>query len=152
MRSASRARVASNLARYFILRKRARRFGDRAWLKSPYEREEVRRAVALMIARPRINLHSGTVARDAGLSRSRFYDLFVGALRETPRHYQETLCFWRSLALLVGRSMTVGDTAHAAGFTEQSNFTRFFIALSGMSPMRYRRTARERGASRRRAS
>jgi AraC-like DNA-binding protein len=74
------------------------------------------------------------LAREAGLSRSAFFERFRSALGCTPMEYART---WRMAVardLLSRGDMTSAEIAHRVGYASASAFAMAFVRHEGMSP------------------
>jgi AraC-like DNA-binding protein len=81
------------------------------------------------------------VAEAAGVSRFHLSRLFRGAMGLSPYAYFEQLRLARA-RLLLHTGGGVSHAAHAAGFSDQSHFTRHFVEQVGTTPGRYSRAVR----------
>jgi AraC-like DNA-binding protein len=122
----------------------ARRRGTSpAWRGSRFEDTRIRRAIALLRARPNKELNMDELASQVGLSRSRFYDLFQLCTGFSPRAYLDMLCVETAISRLSYGRGKIAEVAAELGFSAQSNFTRFFLNQVGVPPSEYRRAASE---------
>lgn len=74
------------------------------------------------------------LAREAGLSRSAFFDRFRSALGCTPMDYART---WRMAVardLLLRGDLTNAEIAHRVGYGSASAFATAFVRHEGMAP------------------
>lgn len=101
----------------------------------------VRRALLMMQDKNFFNVHIGSLAREAGLSRPHFFKLFRQHLGVTPNVYLNTLRSERAIEYLVGSDLSVTDIGEELGFSSQASFTRFFSSNVGIAPSEYRRVA-----------
>ena len=122
----------------YIARRRA---SSPLWRGSRFEDSRIRRAIALLRARPNKDLSMDEVASQVGLSRSRFYDLFQLCTGRSPRAYLDTLCVETAISRLATGRTKIADVSAELGFSAQSNFTRFFLHQVGIPPSEYRRAA-----------
>ena len=118
-----------------------RRASSPLWRGSRFEDTRIRRALALLRARPNKDLNMDHVASQVGLSRSRFYDLFQLCTGFSPRAYLDMLCVETAISRLSSGRGKIGEVAAELGFSAQSNFTRFFLNQVGVPPSEYRRAA-----------
>src|SRR6476646_4509767 len=116
-----------------------RRSSSPLWRGSRFEDSRIRRAIALLRAHPNKDLNMDEVARQIGLSRSRFYDLFQVCTGFSPRAYLDMLCVETAISRLASGRGKIADVAAELGFSAQSNFTRFFLNQVGVPPSEYRR-------------
>ena len=116
-----------------------RRSTSPMWRGSKFADSRIRRAIALLRARPNKDVNMDDVAAQVGLSRSRFYDLFQMCTGRSPREYLDMLCVETAITRLSTSDTKIGDVSAELGFSAQSNFTRFFLNQVGASPSEYRR-------------
>jgi AraC-like DNA-binding protein len=119
----------------YLARRRA------SWRGSRFEDSRIRRAIALLRARPNKDLSIDELASQVGLSRSRFYDLFQLCTGFSPRAYLDMLCVEAAISRLSSGRSKIAEVAAELGFSAQSNFTRFFLHQVGAPPSEYRRAA-----------
>lgn len=110
-----------------------------SWEGSRLSDHRIRRALALISAAPGMETAINHVATEVGLSRSRFYDLFLRSTGLSPRAYADMLCTQSAIAQLSLSHRTIAEVASTLGFSAQSNFTRFFVRQIGVAPSEYRR-------------
>jgi AraC-like DNA-binding protein len=118
-----------------------RRLSSPAWRGSRFEDSRIRRAIALLRARPNKELNMDELASQVGLSRSRFYDLFQLCTGFSPRAYLDMLCVEAAISRLSSGRGKIAEVSAELGFSAQSNFTRFFLNQVGVPPSEYRRAA-----------
>jgi AraC family transcriptional regulator len=118
-----------------------RRMSSPAWRGSRFEDGRIRRAIALLRARPNKELNMDELANQVGLSRSRFYDLFQLCTGFSPRAYLDMLCVETAISRLSSGQGKIAEVSAELGFSAQSNFTRFFLNQVGVPPSEYRRAA-----------
>jgi AraC family transcriptional regulator len=118
-----------------------RRMATPAWRGSRFEDSRIRRAIALLRARPNKELNMDELASQVGLSRSRFYDLFQLCTGFSPRAYLDMLCVETAISRLSSGQGKIAEVSAELGFSAQSNFTRFFLNQVGVPPSEYRRAA-----------
>jgi AraC-like DNA-binding protein len=116
-----------------------RRSSSPLWRGSRFEDTRIRRAIALLRARPNKELNMDELASQVGLSRSRFYDLFQVCTGFSPRAYLDMLCVETAISRLSSGRGKIAEVAAELGFSAQSNFTRFFLNQVGVPPSEYRR-------------
>ncbi len=116
-----------------------RRSTSPMWRGSKFADSRIRRAIALLRARPNKDVNMDDIAAQVGLSRSRFYDLFQICTGRSPREYLDMLCVETAITRLSTSDTKIGDVSAELGFSAQSNFTRFFLNQVGASPSEYRR-------------
>jgi AraC-like DNA-binding protein len=118
-----------------------RRAGLSLWRGSPFADTRIRKALALLRARPNKDVNIDELASQVGLSRSRFYDLFQICTGRSPRSYLDMLCVESAISKLSTSRTRIADVSAELGFSAQSNFTRFFLNQVGIPPSEYRRAA-----------
>ena len=118
-----------------------RRAGASLWRGSRFADTRIRKALALLRARPNKDVNIDELASQVGLSRSRFYDLFQLCTGRSPRSYLDMLCVESAIAKLSSGRTRIADVSAELGFSAQSNFTRFFLNQVGIPPSEYRRAA-----------
>jgi len=111
------------------------------WDGSRFADSRIRRAIALLRARPNKDQSMDDLASQVGLSRSRFYDLFQLCTGFSPRTYLDLLCIETAISRLAWGRGRIADLATELGFSAQGNFTRFFQQQVGVPPSEYRRSA-----------
>jgi AraC-like DNA-binding protein len=111
------------------------------WRGSRFEDGRIRRAIALLRARPNKDLSMEQLASQVGLSRSRFYDLFQLCTGFSPRTYLDLLCIEAAISRLSSGRGKIAEVSAELGFSAQSNFTRFVLNQVGVPPSEYRRAA-----------
>lgn len=112
------------------------------WL-SALRDERIGRALATMHRRPGGNWTVSTLATRAGMSRSSFFARFSELVGEPPARY---LARWRvSVAadLMARESLSVGQLAQRVGYASEDAFSRVFKRFMGVTPVQFRRTARQ---------
>lgn len=75
----------------------------------------------------------------AGLSRSRFFELFRDHTGLAPGRYADMLRLDEALRRLATDRVPISHLAADLGFAAQGNFTRFFVRQVGVAPSHYRR-------------
>jgi AraC family transcriptional regulator len=108
----------------------------------------IRRAVSHM--RDHVSKDTGMaqLARVAGLSRSRFFELFRSDTGLSPRLYMDALCLDSATRTLVTTADPLAEIAKTLGFSAPAHFSRFFHQHTSVSPSEYRRAAVAIDASR----
>jgi AraC-like DNA-binding protein len=122
-----------------------RRASSPLWRGSRFEDGRIRRALALLRARPNKDLNMDSLASQVGLSRSRFYDLFQMCTGHSPRAYLDMLCVETAISRLSSGRGKISEVSSELGFSAQSNFTRFFLNQVGVPPSEYRRATADSG-------
>lgn len=98
----------------------------------------IRRAAAWLGEHP--GQFDATACRDlAGLSRSRFYQLFRAETGISPRLYSNALRLEAAINCLLSQTVHIKDIAQTLGFSTSGHFTRFFQHHTGTTPRDFRR-------------
>ncbi|WP_255326469.1 AraC family transcriptional regulator [Sphingobium sp. EM0848] len=79
------------------------------------------------------------VAREVGLSRSRFFEQFRRCVGTSPQHYADYVRLTAATRRLSTTDLPLIELADELGFAGHSNFTRFFTQHIGVSPSEFRR-------------
>jgi transcriptional regulator GlxA family with amidase domain len=87
-------------------------------------------------------IRTSDLSRIAGLSASRFHQLFQEQLGTTPRRYVADVRLRHALALLATTGLSIAEIAVRTGHADQSALTRHLRRARGVTPAAYRRTAR----------
>lgn len=106
------------------------------------EDDPVGRALAVMRSRCAEPLTVAEIARAAGLSPSRFHELFRARTGTTPARRLTEFRLDRAEALLRSGDVPLADVAMAVGFSDQSALTRSLKRSRGTTPGALRRAER----------
>lgn len=87
------------------------------------------------------------VARNAGLSRSHFFELFRAQTGISPMFFVNATRTESAIARLIQSNVPLVELADELGFSTQGNFTRFFRQHVGVTPNRFRNIATDLGSS-----
>jgi AraC-like DNA-binding protein len=87
-------------------------------------------------------LSRGQLARVAGLSETRFHDVFTDAVGRAPMRQLNLLRLQRAITLLITSARPVGEIAQACGFASLYYFSRTFRRETGLSPTAFRHSQR----------
>jgi AraC-like DNA-binding protein len=101
----------------------------------------IRRSLTLMRESFASDILINGVAREVGLSRPHFFQLFKKYVGVTPNVYLNTLRSEQAIEDLLHSGKSVTNIGYDLGFSSQASFTRFFIANVGIAPSEYRRMA-----------
>lgn len=82
-----------------------------------------------------------SVAKEVGLSRSRFFEQFKGCLGVSPQHYIDSSRVSRATTLLTRSAASLAEISDELGFSQPAHFTRFFTQHTGIAPSTFRRNA-----------
>jgi AraC family transcriptional regulator len=100
---------------------------------------KLRRVIERMIADLDTDLNLKTVAAESGYSRNHFLRMFRAATECTPHQYFLRLRIEKAQSLMKDQSLRIIDIAESCGFTSQSQFSRVFRRVVGVTPRQYRR-------------
>ncbi|MCV7178071.1 helix-turn-helix domain-containing protein [Mycolicibacterium sphagni] len=104
-------------------------------------RRQTQRAKELLVSDLSGSIRLADIARECGLSPSRFSRAFRASVGEAPHRWLIRQRIERAKALLRDDEVSLAEIALTCGFCDQSHFTRSFAASTGMSPGRWRRAA-----------
>ncbi|MFY9349019.1 MAG: AraC family transcriptional regulator [Sphingobium sp.] len=105
----------------------------------------IRRSIQHMLENIDRRISFDDLAMQSGLSRPHFFDLFKQQTGITPNQYWDAVRMDRAVRQLGESELPIHDIASNIGFTEQTNFTRFFRYHQGVTPNHYRRALRAEG-------
>lgn len=100
----------------------------------------VTRIVRMIESRPEVDHDSGSLAREAKLSRYHFLRVFQQLTGLTPHRYVMRTRLHRAATRLALEQTQILEIALSSGFGDLSNFNRAFRAEYGMSPTSYRKS------------
>jgi AraC family transcriptional regulator of arabinose operon len=103
----------------------------------------IRRASHAICERLAEPLEIAALARESGLSRSRFFTLFQEAYRTSPQAYLEAKRLERVAQLLTHSTLPIKAVAEQTGFTCPLYLSRRFAIRYRQSPTEFRRAQRE---------
>lgn len=113
---------------------------------SPADREhhfkELSHAISTIEARFAEDLSIGELAEESGLSSSQFNARFRELLRMSPTAYLQKMRVEAAQRLLAQSDQSIADIGHQVGFYDQSHFTKRFRAITGVTPLAYRKRFR----------
>jgi AraC family transcriptional regulator len=101
------------------------------WLERARERVHVEFSQPLSVQ---------SIAADLGVSPARLSRAFRKAFGESLGSYQRRLRVQDACGRMRDKELSLAEIALAAGFTDQSHFTRVFRRLTGTTPAAFRRT------------
>lgn len=99
---------------------------------------KLRRVIERMNADLDINLDLKTIAAESGYSRDHFLRMFRTATGCTPHQYFLRLRIEKAQYLMKNQSLRIIDIAESCGFRSQSQFSRVFMRVIGVTPRQYR--------------
>jgi AraC-like DNA-binding protein len=100
--------------------------------------DRIRRAVERMTADLAAPHTVAALAKVAGLSVSRFHELFLAQVGETPVQYVKGLRIRKAMELLSHSALPQAEIAEMCGFQSLPYFNRAFRAVTGLPPGRFR--------------
>jgi AraC-like DNA-binding protein len=115
-------------------------------IATPQDQKEYFRELAQVIRHLEGHFREGVsmseMAELAGMSATHFNRRFRALLKMSPTEYVLKRRVQAAQGLLVGTSENVGEIAVASGFYDQSQFTKIFRRVTGMTPLGYRKRFR----------
>jgi AraC family transcriptional regulator len=115
---------------------------DRQYTHSPQgalPAHKLRRVIERMKDDLCSDLDLKTLAAEGGYSRYHFLRMFRTATECTPHQYFLRLRIENAQSLMKNHSLRIIDIAESCGFTSQSQFSRVFRKVMGVTPRQYRR-------------
>ena len=100
---------------------------------------KLRRVIERMNADLDTDLDLKTIAAESGYSRNHFLRMFRVATECTPHQYFLRLRIEKAQSLMKDHSLRIIDIAESCGFASQSQFSRVFRRVIGVTPRQYRR-------------
>lgn len=97
------------------------------------------RAIALMHKEPAKAWTVDMLAREVGMSRTRFAEEFREIIGTSPVHYLTEWRFQRAIAALSTGLRPIGEIARECGYSSPAAFTRAFSEWFGRTPKAFRR-------------
>jgi AraC family transcriptional regulator len=97
----------------------------------------LRRVIERMRTDLRTNLDLKTLAAESGYSRNHFLRMFRTATDFTPHQYLLRLRIEKAQSLMKDQSLRMINIAESCGFASQSQFSRVFKQVVGVSPKQY---------------
>jgi AraC-like DNA-binding protein len=99
----------------------------------------IRHALRKLREHPHLHIDYSNVARDVGLSRSRFYEQFRSSVGVAPNMFVDGLVLEEAYSMMSVSGRPLDEIAASLGFSAQSSFTRFFRDRVGFPPSTLRR-------------
>jgi AraC-like DNA-binding protein len=99
----------------------------------------IKNAVQLLKEAPQLHSDFRSIARDVGLSRSRFFEQFRSSVGVAPNMFVDSLVIEEAIRMLAGSGQPLGQISANLGFAAPSSFTRFFKERVGFTPSHLRR-------------
>ena len=88
------------------------------------------------------NIGLDAISKVAGLSRCHFVRAFRQSVGTTPHNFLMYRRFCKAVDFITGTDLPLAEIALAAGFSDQSHFSRRFRQYLGVSPSAFRRSQR----------
>jgi AraC-like DNA-binding protein len=129
-----------------LLRHHLRRSGVSSPLYLPLMDPQLGRALAAMLGKPQYPHCLDSLARTAGMSRSRFAHHFALTYGRSPIEYLHSVRLKAAARLLSNSDTSVKSVAAAVGFASRSHFSRAFKREFGLDPTGFRGAAIEPAA------
>jgi AraC-like DNA-binding protein len=107
----------------------------------------IRHALKKLREAPHLHIDYTDVARDVGLSRSRFYEQFSSSVGVAPNMFVDGLVIERAYSMMSQSARPLDEIATSLGFAAQSSFTRFFRDRVGFPPSILRRQMDRAGSN-----
>lgn len=99
----------------------------------------IKNAVQLLREAPQLHNDFRSIARDVGLSRSRFFEQFRNSVGVAPNMFVDSLVIEEAIRMLAVSGQPLGQISTNLGFAAPSSFTRFFKERVGFTPSNLRR-------------
>jgi AraC-like DNA-binding protein len=103
----------------------------------------IRNAVQRLKETPQLHNDFRSIARDVGLSRSRFFQQFRNSVGVAPAMFVDSLLIEEAIRMLAGSGQPLAQISTELGFAAPSSFTRFFKERVGFTPSHVRRCVEE---------
>jgi AraC-like DNA-binding protein len=133
--------IVSDLMKHVLIaafRGQLSREAYRSWLWPGMMNRQLGRAAMAVMARPQDPHCVESLASLAGLSRSRFTELFTESFGRSPIEFLHAVRLRAAHRLLLSSSLPVKSVAAEAGFASRSHFCRAFQAKYGEAPSAFR--------------
>ncbi len=108
-------------------------------LQSAFTDHQIGRALKMIHAEPAGDWTVERLAREVGMSRSRFAERFALLIGAGPMHYLADWRLQKALCLLENARLSVQQVAAESGYRSPAAFTRAFTGKFGQSPSDFRR-------------
>lgn len=99
----------------------------------------VQRALAVITSRCHERIQLPAIARELGVSYSRFRQAFTARVGRSPKQYHLDVRLQKAQELLAGTEKPIKEIAHILGFESAFHLSRQFKARTGRSPSQWRR-------------
>jgi AraC-like DNA-binding protein len=121
-----------------VFRSQISRESFRSWLWPGMMNPQLGRAALAIMARPQDPHTVDSLAALAGISRSRFTELFMEAFDRNPIEFLQAVRLRAARRLLLSSRLPVKSVAAAVGYQSRSHFCRVFQAKYGDAPSAFR--------------
>lgn len=121
-----------------LLRSHLMREGSDSPLYPELADERLVRAVSAMIATPKAGHTLESLARIAGMSRSRFGHHFEAAYGKSPMHFLQHERLEKAARMLQTTALPIKSVASEVGYASRSHFSRTFRSKFGVDPSQFR--------------
>ncbi|USG62557.1 AraC family transcriptional regulator [Sneathiella marina] len=108
---------------------------------SAFSDSQISQSLSLMHSRPEHLWTVESLAREIGMSRSRFANRFQSLLKMGPMSYLADWRLQKSLFLLHNSKKSVQEISSDSGYQSPAAFTRAFSDKFGIAPTKYRKSA-----------
>lgn len=121
-----------------VFRSQISRESFRSWLWPAMMDPQLGRAALAIMARPQEPHTVESLAALAGISRSRFTELFMESFNRSPIEFLQAVRLRAAQRLLLSSKLPVKSVAAAVGYRSRSHFCRAFQAKYGDAPSTFR--------------
>ena len=121
-----------------LLRTHLEREGIESPLYMPLMNPQLGKVLSAIVAEPQAPHNLDSLARLAGMSRSRFTHHFTATYGRSPMDFVQSVRLRAARRLLHGSRLPVKSVAAAVGYASRSHFSRAFRAEFGLDPTRDR--------------
>lgn len=137
----SRSLIAALMKACLVLalRRHAAINGIAKTLPGLFGQPSLARAVAMVLENPAAHHSLGSLAKESGMSRSKFAKVFVEMLGVTPIDFVSRTRLTRGRDLLLSTTLPISDIATMVGFSSRSYFSRAFKKVFNADPTTLRR-------------
>jgi AraC-like DNA-binding protein len=121
-----------------VFRGQLARESYRSWLWPAMMNPQLARAALAIMSKPESAHTVETLAATAGMSRSRFSEMFGQAFGRSPIEFVQIVRLRTARRLLSSSSLPVKSVAAAVGYSSRSHFSRAYRAYYGEAPSMFR--------------
>jgi AraC-like DNA-binding protein len=123
------------------LRRHAAIHGIAKTLPGLFGQPSLARAVAMVLEDPTVPHSLSSLARESGMSRSKFAKVFAAMLGITPMDFVSRTRLTRGRDLLLSTTLPISEIATMTGFSSRSYFSRAFKNTFNVDPTTMRRSS-----------